>query len=104
MLLLRRAQEYENVSKSYSSDVVKLLIPNNFVTKLIGASIYFLFGVVCTYISIIEGCMIREIAAKAGGAQIKILSDKQSEKGITLCIIFVSYIVRIPRVCSCYSW
>lgn len=26
--------------------------------------------------------MIREIAAKAGGAQIKILSDKQSERGI----------------------
>lgn len=25
--------------------------------------------------------MIRELAAKSGGAQIKILSDKQSEKG-----------------------
>lgn len=27
--------------------------------------------------------MIRELAAKSGGAQIKILSDKQSEKGFT---------------------
>lgn len=28
-----------------------------------------------------EGCMIREIAAKSGGAQIKIMSDKQTERG-----------------------
>ena len=31
-----------------------------------------------------EGCMIRELAAKSGGAQIKILSDKQSEKGMNI--------------------
>lgn len=28
--------------------------------------------------------MIRELAAKSGGAQIKILSDKQSEKGFNI--------------------
>eukprot|EP01016_Furgasonia_blochmanni_P028723 TRINITY_DN3020_c0_g1_i8.p1 TRINITY_DN3020_c0_g1~~TRINITY_DN3020_c0_g1_i8.p1 ORF type:complete len:294 (-),score=29.70 TRINITY_DN3020_c0_g1_i8:619-1500(-) len=60
----------------YSSDMVKMLIPNNYVTKLIGA----------------EGCMIRELAARSGGAQIKILSDKQSEKssGLQECVVTIA--------------
>jgi len=35
--------------------------------------------------------MIREIAAKAGGAQIKIMSDKQSERGETNLLLLVSF-------------
>jgi len=38
VIILRRSQESEGSHKSQSSDLVKLLIPNNFVTKLIGAS------------------------------------------------------------------
>jgi len=41
--------------------MIKMLIPSGFVTKLIGA----------------KGSMVREIASKAGGAQIKIQSDKR---------------------------
>ena len=40
VIILRRSHEYENNSKHYVSDVIKLLIPNNFVTKLIGTSKY----------------------------------------------------------------
>ncbi len=39
IIMLKRFHEFENVSKHYADDVVKLLIPNTFVTKLIGASI-----------------------------------------------------------------
>lgn len=73
-ILLKRFHEFENVSKHYAYDVVKLLIPNTYVTKLIGA----------------KGCMIREIAAKAGGAQIKILSDKQSEREVQECLVTIA--------------
>jgi len=74
VIMLRRYHEYESQSKHFSSDVIKLLIPNNFVTKLIGA----------------KGCMIREIAARAGGAQIKILSDKQSEREVQDCVVAIA--------------
>lgn len=47
----------------------KMLIPSNYVTKLIGQS---------TFISNSEGYMIRDIIERSGGAQIKILSDRQS--------------------------
>ena len=79
--MLRRVNEYyENYKKQYNDYSVKLLIPNTYVTKLIGASnIFFLFKNII--VNFLEGCMIRELAAKSGGAQIKILSDKQSEKG-----------------------
>ena len=39
VIILRRSQESESSHKTPHSDIVKLLIPNNFVTKLIGASI-----------------------------------------------------------------
>ena len=41
-----------------------MLIPSNYVTKLIGQ----------------KGYMIRDIIERSGGSQIKILSDKQSER------------------------
>lgn len=34
--------------------------------------------------------MIRDLASKAGGAQIKILSDKQSEREYKECIIEIA--------------
>ena len=33
-----------------------------------------------SWISILEGYMIRDIIERSGGAQIKIMSDKQSER------------------------
>jgi hypothetical protein len=79
--MLRRVNEYyELYKKQYSDYSVKLLIPNTYVTKLIGAS-KILILIKAKFELLIEGCMIRELAAKSGGAQIKILSDKQSEKG-----------------------
>jgi len=43
VIILRRSQESETSHKTPHSDMVKLLIPNNFVTKLIGASIILFF-------------------------------------------------------------
>lgn len=40
--------------------MIKIIIPNSVVTKIIGA----------------KGCMIRELAFKSGGARIKILAKK----------------------------
>ena len=48
-----------------------MLIPSNYVTKLIGQS-------KTAYNS--EGYMIRDIIERSGGAQIKILSDRQSDR------------------------
>lgn len=65
--LIEKVHDYfNNITRSgYSgSDNTKLLIPGFLVTKIIGA----------------RGCMIREIAARSGGTQIKILSDKSAER------------------------
>jgi len=43
---------------------IKLLIPVNYVTKLIGQ----------------KGYMIKDIIERSGGAQIKILSDREAER------------------------
>ena len=51
-----------------------MLIPNNFVTKLIGA----------------KGSMVRDIAKKSMGAQIKILSDRASERELQECIVTIA--------------
>ncbi len=49
--------------------------------------------------------MIREIAAKAGGAQIKIMSDKQSERGETnLSFFLASLSHRTSRLCCYNCW
>ena len=54
--------------------MIKMLIPNNFVTKLIGA----------------KGGMVREIAKKSMGAQIKILSDRKSERELQECVVTIA--------------
>ena len=56
-----------------------MLIPANYVTKLIGQS---------TFISYTEGYMIRDIIERSGGAMIKILSDKQEKD--RECIISIN--------------
>jgi len=56
-----------------------MLIPANYVTKLIGQSKLFF---------IVEGYMIRDIIERSGGAQIKILSDKQEKD--RECIISIN--------------
>lgn len=40
MLLLRIIEEYYTKEKNKPDYIIKLLIPNNYVTKLIGASNY----------------------------------------------------------------
>ena len=65
--LIEKVHDYfNNVTRSgyTGSDNTKLLIPGFLVTKIIGA----------------RGWMIREIAARSGGTQIKILSDKSAER------------------------
>lgn len=71
---------YELLNRIYHSDcslqhhTLKMMIPNNFVTKLIGQN----------------GCMVRELAAKSGGAQIKILSNKKTERNLKDCIVTIN--------------
>jgi hypothetical protein len=68
-LLIEKVHDYFNnvTRRSYNaSENTKLLIPGYLVTKIIGA----------------KGCMIREIAARSGGTQIKILSDKSAERDL----------------------
>lgn len=60
--------------KNFDESTLKMLIPNIFVNKLIGAN----------------GSMIKEIAAKSSGAQIKILSDKEKERKIKDCVVTVN--------------
>ncbi len=45
--------------------------------------------------------MIRDLASKAGGAQIKILSDKQSEREYKECIIEIAGKYSMKQVASC---
>jgi hypothetical protein len=55
---------YKKNKLDYCDIDVKILIPYKFITKIIGAN----------------GCMIKEIALKSHGANIKALSDKFSHK------------------------
>lgn len=68
---LEMISEYD---KNFDESTLKMLIPNIFVNKLIGAN----------------GSMIKEIAAKSSGAQIKILSDKEKERKIKDCVVTVN--------------
>lgn len=51
-----------------------MLIPNSYVTKLIGA----------------KGSMVREIAQQSGGASIRIQSTKDSERMQKECVIVIN--------------
>jgi hypothetical protein len=59
---------------SMNHPTLKMLIPNNYVTKLIGQN----------------GSMIRELAAKSRGAQIKILSNKNTERDLRDCVVTIN--------------
>lgn len=56
-------------------------MPNTYVTKLIGKS---------TLLLIEEGSMVREIAARSCGAQIKICSDQEQERRRQDCIVTIA--------------
>ena len=80
-LLIEKVHDYYNnssrssyVSSSSAAKNTKLLIPGYLVTKIIGA----------------RGCMIREIAARSGGTQIKILSDKSAERDLPEIVVWIS--------------
>ena len=76
-LLIEKVHDYfNNITRSSysSSDNTKLLIPGYLVTKIIGA----------------RGCMIREIAARSGGTQIKILSDKSAERDAPEIVVSIA--------------
>lgn len=62
---------YDQEKKNYDY-TFKMLIPSNYVTKLIGQSKFSSY--------FLEGYMIRDIIDRSGGAQIKIMSDKQAER------------------------
>lgn len=62
--LIKRIHDCNAEAVDVNFERIKMVIPNIYVTKLIGAG----------------GCMIREIAARSAGAQIKILSNKEKER------------------------
>jgi len=68
-MLINIIQMYYDEDRKSHDYTFKMLIPSNYVTKLIGQS---------KYIFMLEGYMIRDIIERSGGAQIKILSDRQS--------------------------
>lgn len=75
VVLLNLINDYYSSDKKTPIDyTLKILIPSNYVTKLIGQ----------------KGYMIRDIIERSGGAQIKILSDKQSERDVRECIIAIN--------------
>ena len=61
---IKSINSYAEESMAFNFERTMLVIPSLYITKLIGAG----------------GCMIREIAAKSGGAQIKILSNRETER------------------------
>lgn len=69
----RLDQYYESLKKSFKNHSLSLLIPYNLVTKIIGAG----------------GCLIKEIAQKAGGAQIRIHSTKDMDKDIPEIVVTI---------------
>lgn len=76
-LLIEKVNDYYNIasrSNYSSSENTQLLIPGYLVTKIIGA----------------KGCMIREIASRSGGTQIKILSNKSAEKDLPEIVVSIA--------------
>jgi hypothetical protein len=71
-MLLSVVHEFYIDEKLTSDYTLKMLIPSNYVTKLIGQS--------TPHCITLEGYMIRDIIERSGGSQIKILSEKQSER------------------------
>ena len=81
MLLTGKLQKVEKcieiivkLAFKHDEQSVRILIPGNYVSKLIGA----------------KGCLIRDISNKSGGAQISILSDKKLERSIHEIMVEVS--------------
>ena len=74
--VIKNINDYADESMSFNFERMFLIIPSIFITKLIGAG----------------GCMIRELAAKSGGAQIKILSNREKERDhrIRECVMSIA--------------
>ena len=76
-------------ARQRGSDIfVKIIMPSSYASKLIGASTQ------NTYNNELEGCLIREMANKSKGAQIKVLSERDAEadSGMEIyCIIVRMY-------------
>jgi hypothetical protein len=62
--VIQNLNEYASECMKFNFERIMMVIPSLYITKLIGA----------------KGCMIREIAARSGGAQIKILSNRETER------------------------
>lgn len=63
VMIINISHDFLSEDKRNIDYTLKMLIPANYVTKLIGQ----------------KGYMIRDIIERSGGAQIKILSDKQEK-------------------------
>lgn len=70
VMLINMCHDYLSEDKKNLDYTLKMLIPANYVTKLIGQS---------NILGYLEGYMIRDIIDRSGGAMIKILSDKQEK-------------------------
>ncbi len=83
--MIRREHEIQATISGRPSEFVTLMIPNNFVTKIIG----------------VGGCVIREIAVKSGGALITINSDKRSEKILQNCPVKIAGALACKQDATC---
>ena len=72
--MLRKEHELHARNEGGDAELIRMLIPNNYVSKMIGT----------------KGCMVRELAAKSGGAQIKIISNKEAERQLHDCIVTIA--------------
>ena len=73
-LMIRKEHDIQMRLLGRPSEFIKLFIPNNYVTRMIG----------------VGGCIMRDIALKSGGAQITIQSNKESKKHLQDCPVLIS--------------
>jgi hypothetical protein len=80
--IIESAQDY--AQRNHTSDAFKLLIPQQYVAKIIGV------GTPSSLIPSLGGNMIKEITNLSGGALIKILTDKEKEKEMSETVVSIA--------------
>jgi len=101
--IMTRVSEYNYYDSEHKKksdhDYLYIIIPNFYVTKLIGQSKLH----IPTYYNFkySEGCMVRQIAGQSGGSQIKILSDKNKESEEKECGIRIGGTLQNKQDAAC---